>query len=170
MLSKDQILKCLSELGEELAALGMQGEILLAGGASMCLVHEARDMTKDVDALYEPKTIINSIAINIAERNGLPRDWLNDGVKGFIGANASTEEFMCLCGLRVQTVSAEYLLAMKLMSARYGEKDYDDIRFLIKKLGINSKEQAYDIVQAYFAQNQIMPKTKYIIEEIISET
>lgn len=28
----------------------------------MCLVHSARDMTRDVDALYEPKAIINEIS------------------------------------------------------------------------------------------------------------
>ncbi|MDR3333053.1 MAG: hypothetical protein LBT08_10545, partial [Synergistaceae bacterium] len=58
-----------------------------------------------------------------------------------------------LKGLRVQTVSAEYLLAMKLMSARYGEKDYDDIRFLLNKLEINSTYQAYEVVQS----NRIRP-------------
>ncbi|MCL2494840.1 MAG: hypothetical protein FWE98_04195 [Oscillospiraceae bacterium] len=35
--------------------------------------------------------------------------------------------------IKVTTVSPEYLLAMKLMSARYGEKDYEDIRFLLGK-------------------------------------
>lgn len=34
----------------------------------MCLVHSARDMTKDVDALYERKSAINEIVQEIAER------------------------------------------------------------------------------------------------------
>ena len=169
MLSREHILKYLQQLGEELAARDLSGEILLTGGAAMCLVHEARDMTKDVDALYEPKTIINSIAADIAEQNGLPKGWLNDSVKGFVGANAPIEDFIVFKGLRVQSVSAEYLLAMKLMSARYGEKDYDDIKFLFNKLGVNTIDRANEIVQAYFMKNQIMPKTQYVIEEIISE-
>ncbi|MDR1580062.1 MAG: hypothetical protein LBS35_06870 [Synergistaceae bacterium] len=98
MLTKEKMLECLRQLGAELSRRGMKGEILLTGGAAMCLVHSARDMTKDIDALYEPKTVINKIAADIAEREGLPSDWLNDGVKGFVGANAPTEEFMTFDG------------------------------------------------------------------------
>ena len=59
MLAKERIMSLLRRLGEELEILGLQGEILLTGGAAMCLVHSARDMTKDIDALYEPKAAIN---------------------------------------------------------------------------------------------------------------
>ena len=169
MLSREKILDCLRRLGEALAAQELHGEILLTGGAAMCLVHSARDMTKDIDALYEPKDIINRIAAKIAEQENLPAGWLNDSVKSFVGPNAPVEEFIALKGLRVQTVSAEYLLAMKLMSARYGEKDYDDISFLLDKLKINEVNQAYDVVQTFFAKERILPKTGYIIEEIIAE-
>lgn len=48
----------------------------------MCLVHSARDMTKDVGALYEPKEEVNRLVKKIVEQEGLPKDWLNDGVKG----------------------------------------------------------------------------------------
>jgi hypothetical protein len=41
------------------ANAGYDFYLLLTGGASMCLVHEARDMTKDIDAIYEPKEIVN---------------------------------------------------------------------------------------------------------------
>ena len=61
MMTREQILFYLKEVGEELASRGIQGELLMTGGASMCLVHEARDMTKDIDALYEPKMYINQI-------------------------------------------------------------------------------------------------------------
>ena len=60
----------LRRLGEELKELSMSGEILLTGGAAMCLVHSARDMTKDVDALYEPKSEINRLVKKIAEQDG----------------------------------------------------------------------------------------------------
>ncbi|MDR1157916.1 MAG: hypothetical protein LBK75_06365 [Oscillospiraceae bacterium] len=169
MLSKEQILKYLRQLSDELGAQGMRGEILLTGGAAMCLVHEARDITKDIDALYEPKEMINRLAAKIAEREGLPADWLNDGVKGFVGANAPVEDFISFGSLRIQTVSAEYLLTMKLMSARYGEKDSDDIRFLMRKLNISTSEGATEILLSFFSPKQILPKTQYIIEELVEQ-
>jgi len=45
MLTKEQILSALKKLGAELERQGLQGEIMLTGGAAMCLVHSARDMT-----------------------------------------------------------------------------------------------------------------------------
>jgi len=168
-MTREQILDNLRQLGEELEALGMFGEILLTGGAAMCLVHDARDMTKDIDALYEPKPIINKIVAKIAKRNDLPPDWLNDGVKIFLTPNAPREDFIALKGLRIQTVSTEYLLAMKLMSSRYGEKDYDDIRFLFNKLEIKTYEQASEILASYYDISTVPARTKYVIEGIIEE-
>ena len=83
------------------------------------------------------------------------------------GEGAPVETFISLGNLQVQTVSAEYLLAMKLMSARYGEKDSEDILFLMKKLGIETAEGAIEILLSFFPRTQILPKTQYIIEEMI---
>jgi len=169
LLTKEELLRCLSRLGEELNEAGLTGELLLTGGAAMCLVHSARDMTKDIDALYEPKDNINKLAAKIAAEENLPEDWLNDSVKGFVGDNAEIEDFTMLKGLRITTVSTEYLLAMKLMSARFGERDYDDIRFLVKKLDIQTAEQADKILLKYYPPERILPKTGFLIEEIIRE-
>ena len=169
MLTKEQILKALNHLNDELGKLGISGELLLTGGASMCLVHSARDMTKDIDALYEPKTTINQLVAKIAEEDGLPDNWLNDSVKGFVTDTAQQEDFMALPNLKITTVSADYLLAMKLMSARYGETDYEDVKFLMNKLGIQTEEAMQEIVMRYYPTDGILPKTKYLIEELIAE-
>ena len=169
MLTKDRIMHSLSRLGKELTALGLHGEILLTGGATMCLIHSARDMTKDIDALYEPKTIINQLVAKIAVEEGLPNGWLNDSVKGFVSVTAPREDFLSLPGLKITTVTADYLLAMKLMSARYGETDYNDIRFLVKKLGIMTIEAMHELVLKYYPLEHILPKTQYIIEQLFEE-
>ena len=169
-MKKELIFEFLRQLGIELDNMGLTGEILLAGGAAMCLVHSARDMTKDIDALYEPKNEINEIAVKIADYNGLPRDWLNDSVKGFLTHDAPSEEFICFKGLNVRTVTADYLLAMKLIASRYGETDIGDVRFLFKKLGIATYEQACEIIIKYFNPESILPRTMYVIESILAET
>jgi len=170
MLSKNQILDALKRLSDELEILGVFGEVLLTGGASMCLVHSARDMTKDIDALYEPKMIINQLVSKIAEEDGLPERWLNDSVKGFLTEAPPQEEFLSLPNLRITSVSADYLLAMKLMSARYGETDYRDISFLMSSLGIQTKESLQETVMRYYSIEQILPKTMYLIEQLTAET
>ena len=169
MLTKDRIIRALSHLSKELEVLGLYGEIMLTGGASMCLVHSARDMTKDIDALYEPKTVINQLVVKIAAEDDLPDSWLNDSVKGFVSDNAPREDFLSLPCLKITTVTAEYLLAMKLLSARYGETDYDDARFLLKKLGLKTVEALNETITTYYPPERILPKTQYLIEQLVEE-
>jgi predicted nucleotidyltransferase len=169
LLSKEDILSNLQRLGELLKEHGLQGEIILIGGAAMCLVHSARDMTKDVDALYAPKREINQLVAQIADERGLPEDWLNDGVKGFVTEGAPSEDFMTLDGLKVMTVTPEYLLAMKLLSARYGEKDAEDVCFLLDKLQISNMEEASELLLRFYPVEQILPKTRYLLEEYFAD-
>ena len=169
MFTKEKILTLLKRLSKELLAQEIHGEILLAGGAVMCLVHSARDMTMDIDALYEPKAIINQLVNKIALEENLPANWLNDSVKGFVTTDVPREDFLMLPGLKVTKVSDEYLLAMKLMSARYGETDYEDIRFLLKTLNIADRESLLNLVMTYYAPDYIVPKTKYLIEQLFDE-
>ena len=168
-MKKNEISKYLELLGKALEKDGKHGEIILTGGAAMCLVHSARDMTKDVDALYEPKTEINFYAQKIAKENNLPSDWLNDSVKGFVDNKAKYELYKNIEGLTINVVTTEYLLAMKLLSSRQGEKDLEDIRFLINKLNITSYEGALKILLSFYDEKRILPKTKYVLEEIFSE-
>jgi hypothetical protein len=169
---KEEILKNLKLVNEELNKLDMHGEILITGGASMCLVFSARSATKDIDAIYEPKSIINDIAAKIASEKGMPKSWLNDSVKDFMNAK-SYEKKMLLktySNLKLYSVMPEYLLAMKLMAARMeSETDKKDIIFLMKHLGIDTIEKANRLLDNVFKSQFIMPKTRYVIEECIEE-
>ena len=168
-MNKQEIMKALKALGEELLKREIQGEVLVVGGAAMCLAHGARDATKDVDALYEPKAEMAQSIQAVAEMYGLEKDWLNDGVKGFMLTNPERVPYAVLPGLRVTTVQPEYLLAMKLYSSRTAlyENDRRDIKTLIGLLDIKSTEQALDLLEKYFPREMILPKTQYLLEEII---
>jgi hypothetical protein len=166
---RDELLKYLEILGSGLEEKGLQGEVIVTGGAAMCLVHSARDATKDIDALYEPKNEINALVKNIADKYGLPQDWLNDSVKGFMDDNVETADFMQLGALKISTVTPEYLLAMKLMSSRVEGQDYEDIKFLLRKLNIRTHENAESVIGRFFPLSRILPKTRYVIEQSLEE-
>lgn len=167
MLSKQDIIRYLEDLNNELRELGINGELILFGGASMCLVYDARTSTKDIDAVYEPKPIINELVQKIAVKYKLEDNWLNDSVKGFVSNTSEIQEFMTFTNLKVHTVTAQYLLAMKLLASRgTGSKDFDDIKYLVSCLGINTSQEVYDLLSKYYPNNKVLPKVQYVIEEL----
>lgn len=165
---KSEIVKYLHMLSEKLRQRNVKGEICLYDGAVMCLVYDARPSTKDVDAIFQPAEIIRDAAREIAAEYGLPDDWLNDGVKGFLVEHPKSV-FLNLPHLTVMVADPEYLLAMKALSARIDATDGPDIVFLIKALKITTIEEVFNIIEAYYPDRIIRPATQFFLEELFGE-
>ena len=168
MLTKKRIHELLEKLNSLLAERGEVGEIGLVGGAVMCLVYNARVATKDVDAIFEPASIIRELAAHIAATESIPPDWLNDAAKGFIVPGFERQEVISLSNLRVWAPEPRYMLAMKCLSARWDTSDRDDVLFLATFLKLTEPRHVFDIIEAYYPHDKIPPKTKFLIEELLS--
>ena len=170
-LTKADISRLFERLDQELAATGTIGELYLVGGAVMCLVFEARESTKDLDAFFKPAPVVRKAAARVAADLGLDDDWLNDAVKGYLSTNADFDDYLELPNLRVLTASPEYLLAMKCLAMRLGEEfqDEQDVRFLLRYLNITRYEAAVEVVARYYPIERVSQKTLYALEEILGE-
>jgi len=165
---KQQIEDNLRLLNNNLCDMEEKGEICLYGGAVMCLVYNARPSTKDVDAVFKPSGKIREAVRQIAEKNGLDEDWLNDGVKGFVVSHRKKILFNW-SNLKVYYAEPDYILAMKSISARVDTSDRNDIIFLIRKLKIDSADELFAIIEKYYPKNRIKPATQFFIEEIFDK-
>lgn len=167
MLSAAEIRTLFDELNAALASAHEIGEIGLVGGAVMCLVYNARAATRDVDAIFEPASLIRKLAARIAELHHLPEDWLNDAAKGFIQGDFRRDSVLELSNLRVWAPEPRYMLAMKCISARWDTSDRDDVIFLIRHLGLSVPQQVFEIIGHYYPKHQIPAKTQFFIEEVL---
>lgn len=175
-LTREAILSALNALSEALNRQGVTGELCLFGGTVMVLAFNARLSTKDVDALFQPTQSIRDSARRIAEEQGLPADWLNDGVKGYISSRHETTpgNLPQFPHLRLTMPVPEYLLAMKCMAARLGgttgePTDVPDIVFLVRHLGLRSAREVLDLVGQYYPASRIPVKTQYLVEGLFEE-
>jgi hypothetical protein len=175
-LTREQILAALDGLSRALTERGVIGEICLFVGAVMVLACNARLATKDVDAVFQPASLIRELAARVAVEARLPANWLNDGVKGFLSPRheviaGSLPQFPCL---RLTMPTAEYLLAMKCLASRIGAgegeaDDTADIVILIRHLGLRSAPAVLDIVSAYYPPSQVPVKAKFLVESLFDE-
>jgi len=170
-LTRADIRRLLELLDAELALEAAAGEVYLVGGAVMCLVLDARPATRDVDAFFRPTKLIRQAAARVADRAGVPHGWLNDAVKAFLSPHGDFDPYIELPHLRVFVARPEYLLAMKCASMRLGEEfqDLDDVRFLLRYLNVTSAEEALEIVTRYFEEEQLLPKTRLALQELLSK-
>jgi hypothetical protein len=170
MLNRIQIEELLQALNVELLAIGVKGEIGIVGGSALCLAFNARQSTKDVDAIFEPSIVIRQAAERIANRYHIDHDWLNDAVKGFLSSKAPQKNIIFdFSNLKVWIPEPQYLLAMKVMAARVDTKDKGDIIFLIKHLRLTSSDEVFGLVLKYFPRNLIPIKSQYFIEELFDD-
>jgi hypothetical protein len=168
-LSKNDIERLLRELEAQLAHDGVKGELYLVGGAVMCLAHNVRAATRDLDGVFQPSRQVRAAAARVAIANDLPANWLNDAVKGFFSEQASFNTYLELPHLTVFVADPAYLFAMKCLSARIGAEfhDLDDLRYLLRYLNITRLAEATKILEAYYPLDRFPQKTLYLLEELL---
>jgi hypothetical protein len=172
----------LAELGRRAFAAGRTVEIVIYGGSALLLTLNRQINTGDVDAVFEGnKDFIRGLAAEMAEEFKWDENWLNDGVKGWLSSRDADRDVKALFktypsedlpGLRVYSAKPEYLFAMKCRAMRVGgietNSDIDDIKLLARAIGLNNSQDALTLVEKFYPQNMLQPKTRLGLEEIFS--
>jgi len=133
--TKDNLDSCLKELAKEYRKSSgnkIPAEIILIGGASILINYGFREMTYDMDAIIRSSGVMKDVVNIVGERLGLSAGWLNTD---FMNTDSYTPRLVEYSKyyktfsniLQVRTVSAEYLVAMKLMAGRQYKNDLSDI-------------------------------------------
>jgi predicted nucleotidyltransferase len=134
--SREEIQDGLKRLGELAQAQGLYIRLTLVGGAVMVLGYQARQSTRDVDAvILAPKEarLVRVLAKRVAEEHDWPEDWLNDGAKGYLVGISEGPLLFRAPGIEARAPSLEQLLAMKL-SAWRDDLDISDARRLLQEI------------------------------------
>jgi hypothetical protein len=70
-------------------------------------------------------------------------------------------------GLRVSAASPEHLLTMKVHAAR--RRDGDDIRILVKHLGLTSVDQVLSLCADVFPDEEVPARARLVLEDAIGD-
>lgn len=153
--TKDNLDRYLKELSKEFRKMNgsrMQAEIILIGGASVLINYGFREMTYDMDAIIQASSSMKDAINHVGDRLGLPNGWLNTD---FMKTTSYTPKLIQYSKyyktfsniLRVRTVSAEYLVVMKLMAGRQYKNDLSDVVGILLEQQKTGKEISLDSIK-----------------------
>ena len=149
----DYILKELAKEYKKLGGKAMPAEIILIGGAAIIENYGFREMTTDIDAVIEAASVMKDAANRVGDRLNLPNGWLNDDFKKTDSYSNRLSEVSVyhrtFSGvLNIRTVSAEYLVAMKLKSGRKYKNDLSDVVGILSEHKKNGNDIPYEKIDA----------------------
>lgn len=170
LLDRAGIEEAFRRLGERLARRGVVADIYVFGGAAMALAYDARRATRDIDAVFHPHGVVLDEARAVAEELGWPGWWLNEQASAYVapGGDPAAPRVFDHPGLRVSAASPEHLLAMKVLAAR--RRDAEDIRFLIKHLGLSSAAEVLALCAEIFADEEVPPRARLVLEDVFTDS
>ena len=142
-LSKEEIdnifFDIAKELKKKLKGRKFSYELIIVGGASILLNYSFRNSTIDIDCVDVNDMLMNEIINTVGDKYKLPPGWINTD---FLKTNSYSPKLVQYSSfyksylndvLVVRTVKDEYLIAMKMVSARKYKNDYSDIFGIIKE-------------------------------------
>lgn len=164
LLDRPKLLRALESLAKRLQRQGVRGQVHIVGGAAMILSYRRSRSTSDVDALViEERDSVLCAAREVARELGLSMDWLNDDVRDLyfsssmsLEADGPARALYDSPYLTVTGASASQLLAMKVQACR--NEDLEDIRFLLRELGIKTMEEIHRIHDSVFPYDKVSPR------------
>ena len=141
VFTKENLDTMLKELAKEFKkrnGTAIPAEIILIGGAAVLAGYGFREMTTDVDAVIHASSAMKEAAGRVGDKYNLPHGWLNSDFMRTESYSPKLEQFSVYYKtfsnvLQVRTVSAEYLIAMKLRSGRKYKNDLSDIIGILKE-------------------------------------
>ncbi len=146
-------------------------EVVIVGGGSILLNYGFREATQDFDIMVQSTGVIKNVSYRIADLYNLPDNWLNtDFMHTASYSDKLREVSKHFCSfnngsLEFRTVNAEYLIAMKMVSAREYRNDISDVIGILINLKQESEDFSIDRIDA--AIDFLYGKREDIIREDI---
>lgn len=168
LLSRAQILAAFDRMSALLVERNLKADLFVVGGAAMMLAYDARPTTRDIDAVFKRKSEVLKAAGQVAREQRLPDEWLSNAVTKFVGRpDQQPMPILDLPGLRVMAGSPRYMLAMKILADRH-DRDRDDLRFLIRLLGLKTMPSVERAFREVYPAETIAPDTRSRLKEILA--
>lgn len=174
----DTYLKALAKEYKKLSGKSIPAEIILIGGAAILANYGFRESTYDMDALISASSAMSDAISHVGDEYGLPNGWLNED---FIKTKSYTpklrqysvhyKEFGRI--LEIRTVQAEYLLAMKMVSARDYKNDLSDIIGIIaehqqRQLPLTWEMVERAMLELYGSWERVAPETVQLVRNALT--
>ena len=152
--TKENLDLYLKELSREYKKLGGRNypvEMILVGGAAVIESYGFREMTTDIDAVWNAASIMKDAINRVGDQFGLPNGWMN---ADFMKTPSYTQHLSLYSVpyktfnqvLHVRTVRGEYLIAMKLLAGRKYKNDLSDIVGILAEQEAMGKPISYEMI------------------------
>jgi hypothetical protein len=154
----------LNDLGATLLRNGVTAEIMIYGGAVMCMEYGARASTTDIDYTYDNQ-YVSRYADEVGKHYGLDKGWINSAVQDIVRGDMIHREVaktLYFGALTINIPTPQQMLAMKLYAARMGEDfvDLQDAIFLARHLGITKRIELDGVLKTYFSLDAVRKRNK----------
>lgn len=180
--TKENLDSYLRELAKEFRKKNgnkMSAEIILIGGASILINYGFREMTYDMDAIIKSSDAMKEAINTVGDRLELPVGWLNTdfaNTKSYTPRLVEYSKYYKTFAniLQVRTVSAEYLVAMKLMAGRQYKNDLSDIVGILIEQEERKKPLSFEVIQKaivdlYDSYDKIPEESKVFMEAVYNK-
>jgi hypothetical protein len=163
-MTREELEKAFTRLGQILRERRVAGEIAVFGGAAIVLGFDFRTATQDVDVMItQGHGQVVKAQEEVEAELGLPPNWLNEQGTSYLSRHKDFKLFKTYpsegqFGLRVLTAAPQYLLAMRVLSLRPFGHDVQDIVQLAQQLGCTTAEGLLELVKRYYPDDQILPE------------
>jgi len=145
----------LKELAKEFRKLNgktMPAELILIGGAAILANYGFRAMTYDIDAVISASSAMKDAINRVGDKFNLPNGWLNSDFTKTKSYSPNLRRYSKYYKtfsniLTIRTISAEYLIAMKLMSGRPYKHDLSDVAGILLEHQKRNEPLSFEVIK-----------------------
>jgi len=169
-LSRDDLERAFQALERRLAERGVRAHLYVVGGAAMAMAYRRSRTTIDVDELtIDHREAVMEAAADVARDLGLESGWLSDEVRTAVPvvSDAAAKTLFSSPHLVVTGASEAHMLAMKVHAGR--EADAQDIRWLLRRLGVRTMSEVEDIHRLVFPDSDIPRRAWARVGRLVDE-